>query len=477
LCFVPSTLVVGLRARCYLLNMARMPDKPRLLLPMQWITSKNLNSSLHLGASILVLVFVSPLWLETDAYRYAALLLFLLVGIHYLTLDPATRRTALSLIGPMNWLCMVWGAYVAARFTYVLIYHPELGIGSAEGIYLFPLFYPLMGYVFLALHRKPEPTLTAFMIVSFVAVVIATDYGSLLASERAQYSLHRNTIHASVANGIIVLLTLPFASYVLRHSYPAAARSVMLMMAAGIFLLGTASIYTLQSKGVWMALGVALPLQFVMSVVLYRQTSMQLLALGVFVAVGIGVAFAAEGLATVAGDTIGTAVLLYDNLAARGGLEAIHNIIADEGQPISARERLMLWMNAAHVWAKFPVFGAGVTWLHHWQFRPYSALPFSLLHNGYAEIMIRYGLTGLLFYGALAIWSVWQVGRAMREGFVSRSAFLAYVPVLAFFCLTLLTNSNNRLAIGESYMWFASAFAFYCYCLRKLAGAAFEEPG
>jgi hypothetical protein len=36
-----------------------------------------------------------------------------------------------------------------------------------------------------------------------------------------------------------------------------------------------------------------------------------------------------------------------------------------------------------------------------------------------------------------------------------------------FFAITILSNSNNRLALGESFMWFAAAFGFYCFYLRQ----------
>jgi hypothetical protein len=42
----------------------------------------------------------------------------------------------------------------------------------------------------------------------------------------------------------------------------------------------------------------------------------------------------------------------------------------------------------------------------------------------------------------------------------------AYVTVLVFFAFTLLSNSNNRLAIGESLALVSSAFGCACHLLE-----------
>ena len=55
----------------------------------------------------------------------------------------------------------------------------------------------------------------------------------------------------------------------------------------------------------------------------------------------------------------------------------------------------------------------------------------------------------------------------MRAKLVAPAVWPCYISTLVFFALTVLSNSNNRLAIGEAFMWLAAAFGFYCFYLRQ----------
>jgi hypothetical protein len=68
--------------------------------------------------------------------------------------------------------------------------------------------------------------------------------------------------------------------------------------------------------------------------------------------------------------------------------------------------------------------------------------------------------------------SVW---RAFRSGFIPRAAFHTYMLGLFYFALTLLSNSNNRLAIGESLALLSSAFACWCNMQLSAKSAAAQE--
>jgi len=85
------------------------------------------------------------------------------------------------------------------------------------------------------------------------------------------------------------------------------------------------------------------------------------------------------------------------------------------------------------------------------------------MHSGYLEIGMRYGLVGLLFYFTIFSWATYRVVQAYRHRLIDASAMQCFVVTMIFFAITILSNSNNRLAIGESYMWFAIGFGFYCY--------------
>ncbi|HEV7416882.1 MAG TPA: O-antigen ligase family protein [Tianweitania sediminis] len=164
-----------------------------------------------------------------------------------------------------------------------------------------------------------------------------------------------------------------------------------------------------------------------------------------------------------------SALALLDAVAVDGDFRSVHEAIASGAVPFSFGERLMLWMNALEVVALHPVFGAGIGWEEGWNASRYASSPYKLMHNGYAEILVRYGISGLVFflvlYGAFAL----HVVRAARQRLIPAGAAKTWMFTLLFFALTLLTNSNNRLAIGESFILISAGFAFCCFYLQQHA--------
>ena len=94
-------------------------------------------------------------------------------------------------------------------------------------------------------------------------------------------------------------------------------------------------------------------------------------------------------------------------------------------------------------------------------------MPYTLLHNGYFEMLVRHGLFGIIVFSILAVAMYRRVLVAQREKLISLSALLAYTMVTLFFLGTILSNSNNRLAIGESFFFVFSAVAFACGIMLK----------
>ena len=57
--------------------------------------------------------------------------------------------------------------------------------------------------------------------------------------------------------------------------------------------------------------------------------------------------------------------------------------------------------------------------------------------------------------------------RAAQRRLIPTEAYRFHVVSIVFFFGTILTNSNNRLAIGETFMITAAAFGFYCFYLMQ----------
>ncbi len=271
----------------------------------------------------------------------------------------------------------------------------------------------------------------------------------------------------------MVLCMLPFASYLLRtggvHS---TLRSSLIVIAVVTLFVALANVYALKSKGVWLALAVALPAQLLYMTTTHGARRRLVVPIGVVaIAVAVTVSFAWHGIWAATDDTALAVGELWSEVTGSAGVaRGVDHMIHNEAAPGGVRERLMLWASAVLIWAENPIFGKGVAWLIDWQTRVYPDADYSLLHNGYLEIAIRYGVVGLAFYALLFAWTVRQVWRAKREGIVDPAAFSTYTAVLLFFAITILSNSNVRLAIGESFMWFSAAFGFYCYYRRQQEG-------
>lgn len=191
--------------------------------------------------------------------------------------------------------------------------------------------------------------------------------------------------------------------------------------------------------------------------------------MGALVLILVGLFFSYGILSSTAGDTLAFVGRSITDATTNGVGSALEHAIKSDLTPVSAKERLMLWSNALEIWKHHPIFGASSAWLTEWQNRAYHTQIYDVFHNGYLEIAVRYGIAGLTFYAFLFIWSARQVQQAARTKLIEPIAWHCYISTLIFFAITLLSNSNNRLAIGEGYMWFAAAFGFYCFYLRQRA--------
>ncbi|MHA6646357.1 O-antigen ligase family protein, partial [Mesorhizobium sp. A623] len=417
-------------------------------------------------AAIAILALISAVWVESDAYRYAGLLLVLFAVVRWFRTDVWTYGK--PLIGWAGFLCLGWAIYVLDRLT--LVYFTTGQLGSAEGIYLFPALYTTTAYGFLAYIRRPAVVVLWFMILSFVFLAAGTRYAEIIQGVRPEPWLFNNPIHAAVAAGMIFLCALQFASYTAQRSdLNGGAKILYWTLAAAVLLLASVNIVVLRSKGVWFALAVALLLSAVMALARGINRRELLAGTGILTLVLAAIAASHNIFFSTAGSTATFILDFCSDVAGRGWDAAIEQALTSNLVPATVQERLMLWVNALDVWGRHPIFGAGSSWLTEWQDRTYRPEIYDVIHNGYLEVAVRYGIVGLAFYTFLFVWAARQVLQAARAGLVARAAWRCYISTLVFFALTILSNSNNRLAIGESYMWFAAAFGFYCFYLRQKA--------
>ncbi|MCK5931183.1 MAG: O-antigen ligase family protein [Fulvimarina manganoxydans] len=421
------------------------------------------------GLSLLNLLclfgLVSAVWVESDFYRYTAPFLLLEAILIYYFVDP--KRPP---IGLMGWLCAAWGAFVAYRLADGYLMHPLATTGSSEGIYLFPLIYPTLGYALL-LHRRHLRVISlAFILISLVMVVATLHPLLAMSGLRAPFLIHHNPIHSAVAGGFIVLAAIAFALDCLRQWRRGwrLRRTILGLALAGILVsLTIIGILGAQSKGVWIALALALPIMGIMVIAGRNGRGAGLLVGATLLALTLFAILSRQEIVQIIGPSVTSATGLAASIGESGDpADAFRAAIASGSVPLSFEERLKIWVNAWEIWQTDLLLGTGLSWDQLWDRTTYADVGYRLMHNGYLEIAVRYGLVGLAFYALLLLWGLYQSHLCARRRLIAPAAHVLFTASTVYFCLTLLTNSNNRLALGESFMLITGAFAFYCRFLR-----------
>ena len=424
---------------------------------------KFLNNIYELFFAIVLLLFISSVWVESDMYRFAGVGMILFALVNYFRVDFFTYSK--PLIGWPGALCVLWATYVGVRMAYSMLINPELGLGASEGIYIFPIFYATLGYAFYIYVRRPFYIALAFIAICLLMLTGWTDFSGIMQGNRAITFLQNNPIHASVGAGFIVLISFAFIIYTSRQfEIEKKIRLFYCLIGAVVFTLALINIYALQSKGVWLAITITLPLLIFLLLGKRPSRTLIYMAIATLAVCTILLYGFSNQILSVAGTTAETSYKIAQSMLTGNGIRtSIDVAVSDPLTPESARARLLIWANAIDIWAQHPVNGAGIAWLSEWQNRTYKETSFTVLHNGYLEIAVRYGIVGILFYATLFWWSINQVRMAVRSLLVDPVAGRLYQVLLMFFLVTILSNSNNRLAIGESFVWFFVSVGFYCY--------------
>lgn len=414
---------------------------------------------------------ISAVWLETDLYRVAMLPPIALgIWVYF------SRRDFRPAIGPMGWACLVWAHYVALRYLWILLTRPDSTGGSAEGIYLMPALYMTVGYVLFLYRDKLAHLVWVFMAISLAALLASTDLIAVfqLDSGLVPFLFQKNTIHSSVGAGLILIAAFCFALWLLtRSDLPGRIVWAGLAVALLIGILAVLGIFGAKSKGVWIALLVTAPSVVAATFAQMRGKARWAVMAG-FMCVSI---LAVLIFHDIVWHTIGRLVVSAVDLAQRlvSGMPVRQMVLEaiDSGTlPYTLDARIRVWWNALSIWRLDWLFGQGIWWENLWQQTRFADIGYELMHNGYLEIAVRFGLFGLEFYAVLLAWCFYQATAAVRRGLIPLELYFFYLLTMIFFLASMLSNSNIRLAVGESYMLMAGGFGFCCYYLRQAAARA-----
>lgn len=404
---------------------------------------------------VLWLAFMSAVVVESDVYRYAAIALTIIAAV---TCQVDCRRVMRDWLAV---LCVAWAAYALIRFLFEYIAFGEHG--ASEWLYVFPAFFPILGVALTATWKSVERALFALFAIAALLFVILTPYRSIAAGDQISPLLHHNSIHGAVGCGFLFLGVFHFMAHQIEVGAARRARNVAIALALVIMAFALVNIYGAKSKGVWLAMLPALATMVICAFVYIRQTHVRtamVALLGIVVAGSYLVRANVEKVALATFNSVaGIGTRLYDGDSL---IAVMKDAIASNGTPTSLDERLQLWTNALEVLQVHPVLGSGNGWLTIWHTTDYAGVPYTLIHNGYLEILVRYGFVGLGSFVLILAATIHRLHRAALAGVISKSAFSCYLTFVIYFCFTILSNSNNRLAIGESFVLLCGALTFAC---------------
>ena len=414
--------------------------------------------------SVLWAAMASAMLVESDVYRYAIIALVILALVSYRADIRWISRDWLAL------LCYAWAAYAAGRFAYGVFVLGEKG--ASEWLYIFPVFFPLVGVALYNTRRYVFSATTLLVVCGLVGLILTLDFPTLLAGKRAAPFYHHNPIHAGIGSCMLFLTVVFWLFYAAETGrLRGLMRWIFLPIGITTAVLSLVGALGSHSKGAWLALAATIAFMGGLSLLRYAGKWRLHILGGLLVTAVVATMVAAPYVEIVAGPTMDAAAKLTgDTIATEGPLAAMQRAITDPTTPVAMRERLELWSNAIELIQAAPWVGWGNEWLRKWYDTTYSDVGYTLIHNGYLEIMVRHGLLGMAFLLVFVGVAAYRTNDAHRRGIIS-SSLAAYIYSLSFFFFwTIATNSNNRLALGESFFILVAAAVFsFTFAGRKAA--------
>lgn len=404
--------------------------------------------------SILWAFFASAMLLESDLYRYAAIALLVFCCMFH--------RDDLNLVKG-DWLaqlCVIWAVYAFLRFSWGIAAYGERG--ASEWLYVFPLLMPWLGVCLYATRDRLFAAVTFVMVAGFIGLLLTLDFPALIHGERFSPLYHHNSIHAAVGCGLLFISCVYWLAYAADTNALKTIRGKALAaIAITTAMLCLVGIFAAKSKGVWLAFSLVFGFMSVTAVIHYGRRRMLVAGALALLLCLLAALATYDNIKHYAGPTVSAALRLSEQAVSQEEIEtAMENSVDKADTPNSMRERLMLWTNAIDIFLETPLTGSGNLWLERWQHAKYANVRFTLIHNGYLEILVRHGLLGMAMLLVFAATAFYRIRLAWKRGLIPSSLMLYLFSMSLFFFITMASNSNNRIAIGESFFLLAGAAVF-----------------
>lgn len=428
---------------------------------------ENANTAIPVALFVLL---ISAIWVEADTYRY---IMFPAAIFSLFIYNNATFKPALPIIG---YTCLAWAGFVAIYYIVVILSKPDTLGGSAEGIYLYPLIYASIGYLFFYYRSVFSKAAWAMQIVSFVFLSCTLQPQLVFSSfSTVSFLIHLNSIHAALAGSLILFSAFFFGVWIfVNKKISFNTKIIGFTISLSNFSMALIGILGANSKGVWVALVGAILFLFFHTIFVQKLSKKNwVMMISFSVLVCSFVLSMSDRIISVAGIfVIGSYDLSKEVWAGEGPLvERISIIVQKEELPYNLNVRIQLWLNAIQVWSQNYLLGNGIYWENLWENDGQFKTGHTLIHNSFLSIAIRFGIVGLSFYSWLFGWSIIQARKCVKHGYINHQLYTFFLMAIILFVLSMLTNSGHRLAIGETLFLLISSFGFCCnYIMQEQAG-------
>ncbi|NNC23953.1 O-antigen ligase family protein [Salinisphaera sp. USBA-960] len=367
---------------------------------------------------------------------------------------------------PSAWAALALFVYVAARGVAGAFLHPAWADLQYEGLWdwLLLLLFPLVAWFVQGSERRVRIILITALLGLVIAIARLTDWSHFLhdvwfGSKRADWGM--TYLQSALFLGTVLLGWIAFAERLIGADRWRWLRGPGWLLFAGLLC---EMIVLTQSRAVLMSLVVLAPALVIVKIWLQSTRQKRMVAVSVFVvfiAVAVALIFAHRG--SVENRLHGTAKTLH-------GMQTLQ---LDQVPKTSLGKRMYLYNFGGHRWLDKPVFGWGpgieaATVFADAPIDPKTNAHFPDLHNGYLEVLVRFGVVGFLL--SLTMTGCLLIGlyRAWQRGFVRTDmvAFLTFSSILG--ALVNLTNFRLVHMAYRFYVIFLVGLVF-AHELRMLA--------
>ncbi len=361
-----------------------------------------------------------------------------------------SRRLGLVLArSPIAWVALALAMYVLARGLIAAWYQPATAVAQYTGLWhwLLLFFFPLVAWFSYGSRKRILLVLAVALIGLLIGIALKTSWQHFVKwvifhSSRADFGL--TFLGAALYVGVALLGWVAFAD---RLMGPGRCRGLRVAVWMIFAIILVEMLVLTQSRAVILSLLVMLPVLTLVKVARLPSRAARKPACGVFLCLVLA--------ALVLG-FIRRAPVAHRVNQTLATLEQASKLKLGDVSKSSLGARVHLYNFGIKTWLQRPVWGWGTgmeatQMLSSAPISPQTHEDFAHLHDGYLEVLVRFGVVGLALAGFLAALFVQGLYRGWRRNAIPEDIALFFG---AAGLLAALTNLSDFRVIHEYYRYF-----------------------